>query len=72
MKRSLLAVPTLASLAGLSLTGGLVAAQTSDPPDSITTPDSTETRIGTLEYWDGVPSVETAEKARAALDFTPL
>ncbi len=69
MKCSFLAASTLASLAGLSLTG-LVAAQTPAPPDSITTPESTETRIGTLEYWDGVPSVETAEKVQDALDFT--
>lgn len=38
--------------------------------DSIAAPDAIETRIGTLEFTDGVPSVETAEKARDALAFT--
>ena len=39
-------------------------------PASILTPDKVETRIGTLEFQDGAPTVETAEKVRDALDFT--
>ena len=39
-------------------------------PPSIITPDQVETRIGTLEFQDGAPTVETAEKVRDALDFT--
>jgi Protein of unknown function (DUF1254) len=39
-------------------------------PPSIITPDQIETRIGTLEFQDGAPTVETAEKVRDALDFT--
>ena len=39
-------------------------------PQSITTPDTVETRIGTLEFWDGAPTVETAEKVYDTLDFT--
>jgi hypothetical protein len=39
-------------------------------PASITTPDKVETRIGTLEFNDGAPTMETAEKVRDALDFT--
>jgi hypothetical protein len=39
-------------------------------PPSLVTPDKVETRIGTLEFWDGVPTVQTAEKVRDALDFT--
>jgi hypothetical protein len=31
--------------------------------DSISTPDKVETSIGTLEFFDGAPSPETAEKA---------
>jgi hypothetical protein len=42
----------------------------SAPPPSITTPDTVETRIGTLEFKDGVPSEATAEKAYDNLDFT--
>lgn len=40
------------------------------PPTSITTPASVETRIGTLEFKDGIPSPETAEKVYDNLDFT--
>jgi hypothetical protein len=39
-------------------------------PASITTPDRVESRIGRLEFKDGAPSVETAEKVRDTLDFT--
>lgn len=39
-------------------------------PESITTPDQVETSIGTLEFWDGVPSEETAQKVYDNLDFT--
>jgi hypothetical protein len=38
--------------------------------DSLSTPDKVETSIGTLEFKDGAPSVETAEKVYDALDFT--
>ncbi len=47
------------------------AAQQADGiPPFITTADKYETPIGALEFKDGVPSVETAEKVRDALDFT--
>jgi hypothetical protein len=50
---------------------GFAAAQTTTKiPAEITTPDRVETRIGTLEYKDGVPTVETAERVRDTLDFT--
>jgi hypothetical protein len=39
-------------------------------PPSLTTPDKVETRIGTLEFKDGAPTIETAEKVRDTLDFT--
>ena len=39
-------------------------------PPSITTPDKVETRIGTLEFKDGMPSKETLEKVYDNLDFT--
>ena len=38
------------------------------PPD-ITTPDTVETRIGTLKFFDGMPDRETVEKAYDNLDF---
>jgi hypothetical protein len=37
---------------------------------SISTADKYDTRIGTLEFNNGVPTVETAEKVRDTLDFT--
>jgi hypothetical protein len=46
------------------------AQATAGIPPSLVTPDKVESRIGTLEFWDGVPSVQTAEKVRDALDFT--
>lgn len=39
-------------------------------PALITTPDKVGTRIGTLEFQDGVPSRATAEKVYDHLDFT--
>lgn len=39
-------------------------------PREITTPDKVETRIGTLEFFDGVPTPETAAKAYDQIDFS--
>jgi hypothetical protein len=50
---------------------GLAAAQTTTAiPPELSTPDRVQTRIGTLEFKDSAPTVETAEKVRDALDFT--
>jgi hypothetical protein len=38
--------------------------------NSLSVPDKVETRIGTLEYRDGAPTVETAQKVYDTLDFT--
>ena len=38
--------------------------------DSLGVPDRVETRIGTLEYWNGAPTEATASKVYDALDFT--
>ncbi len=38
-------------------------------PSCITTPDKVETRIGTLEFFDGFPSPETSHKVFDNLDF---
>ncbi|MET4177523.1 hypothetical protein ABIB99_008647 [Bradyrhizobium sp. LA6.1] len=49
----------------------LAAAQTAPTiPPSLTTPDKVESRIGTLEFKDGVPSKSTAEKLFDNLDTT--
>ena len=39
-------------------------------PSRITTPDKVESRIGTLEFADGMPSQETLERVYDNLDFT--
>ena len=41
----------------------------SDVPENILTPDKVETRIGTLEFFDGIPTKHTAELVYDNLDF---
>ena len=49
----------------------LAAAQTAPAiPPSITTPDKVETRLGTLDFKDGMPSPATLAKVYDNLDFT--
>ena len=48
----------------------MAAAQAPAIPPILVTPDTVETRIGTLEFKDGAPSAETAEKIYDTLDFT--
>jgi len=45
-------------------------AMTTDIPESITTLDRVETRIGTLEFFDGIPTKETSELVYDYLDFS--
>jgi len=40
-----------------------------DVPSSITTPDTVQTRIGTLKFFDGLPDAETVQKAYDQVDF---
>lgn len=42
---------------------------TTDIPEAITTPDSVETRIGTLKFFDGFPDDATTQKVYDNLDF---
>ena len=42
---------------------------TTDIPASITTPDSVETRLGTLRFFDGFPDEATVQKVYDNLDF---
>jgi hypothetical protein len=44
-------------------------AQTPVIPESITTPDKVETRIGDLDFRDGYPTTETAKKIQDELDY---
>ena len=41
-----------------------------DVPPSITTPNTVETRIGTLKFFDGLPDAETVRKAYDKVDFS--
>jgi hypothetical protein len=59
------------SLAAIFTFCAPLSAQThAEIPAEITTADSYDTGIGTLEFNDGAPTVQTAEKVRDALDFT--
>lgn len=74
MEREVTAVRNLTKLGLFLVATALpwqIAAQ-ADPkiPAAITTPNKIETRIGTLEFTDGVPSVETAERVIDTLAFT--
>jgi hypothetical protein len=42
---------------------------TTDIPPSITTPDTVQTRIGTLKFFDGFPNKATVDKVYDNLDF---
>src|SRR5580692_6700525 len=59
----------------LTLAATLADAQTAPKysakvPPYITTPDTVETRIGTLKFFDGLPDQETVKKVYDNLDFT--
>ena len=78
MRRQLLPCGKLAAIgaAGLAMFfANPVSAQDSQPkysadiPDYITTPDSVETRIGTLRFHYGVPDEETVKLVYDQLDF---
>ncbi len=64
-----------AAILGTSVTG-IASAQdipvfefTTEIPDGITTPDNIETRLGELNFFDGVPDAESTEKIYNLLDF---
>lgn len=64
------------SLLYLALSASMAVGQTrnkpkytTDIPPSITTPNSVKTRLGTLQFFDGMPDAKTAEAAYDNLDF---
>ena len=62
---------TAAVIYTATLVPDLAAAQTAPAiPPSITTPDSVESRLGTLDFKDGMPSPATLAKVYDNLDFT--
>jgi len=60
-------------LASLLLSSTLLAGKTPGynvkVPEEIMTPDKVETRIGTMKFYDGVPTAETVTKIYDNLDF---
>ncbi len=69
MIKSARTVAAVAACAMLTVAQQTVAQMGAIPP-GLRTPDKVETRIGTLEFKDGAPTVQTAEKVRDAVDFT--
>jgi hypothetical protein len=72
MKVQFRTLSALALLAGAFSLGGALHAAAEDgfkAPDYLITPDELESSIGTLEFNDGAPTQETADKAWDALDF---
>lgn len=45
-------------------------AMTTEIPEGVTTPDNIQTRVGALNFFDGVPDVESTQKVYNLLDFT--
>lgn len=62
-------------MAGLLLGTTAIAAAQAEPefsanvPESITVPDKIETRLGTLDFFDGLPSAETVALAYDTMDL---
>ena len=74
IQRSPIALSLLVLVAAALLSSGAVLADPEgiryeDLPAPILTPDEVETRLGTLEFFDGFPSADTVEKAYDHLDF---
>jgi len=65
----------VALLASLLLLAAVCAQESATPgyntkiPEYIMTPDTVETRIGTLEFFDGIPTKKTAALLYDNLDF---
>ncbi|MET1082445.1 MAG: DUF1254 domain-containing protein [Burkholderiales bacterium] len=55
---------------GVAFASGASAQVSQQTLNALGAPDKVETRAGSLEFKDGVPTVATAEKVRDTLDFT--
>ena len=75
MKKQLLGIRSMSLSILLLLSVSAAALAQNSPgyntkiPESIMTPDKVETRIGTLEFFDGIPTKETAALLYDNLDF---
>jgi hypothetical protein len=61
---------SMATLLAAIYGAGAIGAGAAEIPKFLTTPDKVDTSIGTLEFKDGAPTVETAQKVQDALAFT--
>ncbi len=69
MHKSASLLTVLAMCAALALPRMATAQATAAVPAAITTPDRVESRLGTLEFKDGMPSKETLAKVYDNVDF---
>ena len=60
---------TVAFIAAYSICSPATAQVSKEVLESISTPNQVETSIGTLEFFDGIPTRETAERLYDNLDF---
>ncbi len=77
LSRTMHKVPTITALAVVAVVLIVPAVLAEEPtpgynnkiPESIMTPNSLKTRIGTFEYFDGIPTQETADAIYNHLDY---
>ncbi len=69
-RRKILTGAIVVAVAGAIFTGSAAAQPTAGIPRSLSTPDKVETRIGTLQFHDGLPSKETLDRVYDNLDFS--
>ncbi len=70
MRSPRIALSAAAALAASQVAAPLAADVSQETLKSISTPETVETRIGTLDFTHGTPSPETAEAVYYNLDFT--
>lgn len=70
MTQTLKPIAVLATFIALALPAIAATQTATEIPRGITTPDRIETRIGTLEFKDGAPSVKTTQDVYDTLAFT--
>jgi hypothetical protein len=70
MKQIIRPLAVLVASAVLALPCLATAQASTGIPPAITTLDTVETRVGTMEFKDGMPSKETVDKVYDHLDFT--
>ncbi len=63
-------VAALAGVVGMSLSACTTAQSSNAIPRSLVTPDRVESRVGTLDFKDGVPSEDTARRLYDNIDYT--